>query len=197
MKQLIQHEQCQRCRECCRFRADRQYFAPLFTASEIEAIREVRGDDMPEFRPYKGSDKVFQIQLVLAKEPHEVYPYVCPFLDEDAYSCSIYDVRPFDCRTWPFIIHKVVQTGQTLVAHFTGDVCLALDEVDGETFEEYKAYFTALATSEKYVRLLRRHPELVWEHDENGAYHTVALADMTDALDPSQAPPAEQDDALT
>lgn len=175
-----------RCRECCRFRADRQYFAPLFTASELDAIRAVRGDDMPEFLPFKGSDKVFQIQLVPAQHPDDVYPLVCPFLDEEAYACSIYDVRPFDCRTWPFIVHKVVQTGQTLVAHFTGDVCLALDEVEPGDFEEYKAYFEALATSEKYVTLLRKHPELVWEHDENGAYHTVAIADMTAALDPSR-----------
>lgn len=191
MKQLIQHEQCLRCRECCRFRADRQYFAPLFTAAEIEAIRAVRGDDMPVFIPYKGSDRVFQIQLVPASEPHDVYPYVCPFLDEANYACSIYDVRPFDCRTWPFIVHKVVQTGQTLVAHFTGDVCLALNEVTPEDFDDYKAYFAALVTSEKYVQMLRRHPELVWEHDENGAYHTVTMVEMSALLDP---PPDHTDD---
>lgn len=184
MKQLIRHEQCQRCRECCRFRADRQYFAPIFTAQEVEAIRAVRGDDMPVFHPFKGSDKVFQIELVPAKQPDDVYPYVCPFLDEERYACSIYDVRPFDCRTWPFIVHKVVQTGQTLVAHFTGDVCLALNEVAPEDFEEYKAYFTALVTSEKYVTLLRKHPELVWEHDEEGDYHTVVMSDLTDLINP-------------
>jgi Fe-S-cluster containining protein len=192
MKQLIRHEQCQRCRECCRFRADRQYFAPLFTASELEAIRAVRGDDMPVFHPYKGSDKVFQIELVPASQPDDVYPYVCPFLDEENYACSIYDVRPFDCRTWPFIVHKVVQTGQTLVAHFTGDVCLALDEVQPEDFDEYKAYFTALVTSEKYVQMLRRHPELVWEHDEDGAYHTVVMTDMTAVLDAAPSDESER-----
>ena len=54
-----------------------------------------------------------------------------------------------------------------------------------EDFDEYKQYFAALVTSEKYVQMLRRHPELVWEHDENGAYHTVAITDMSAALDPS------------
>lgn len=188
MKQFIQHEQCQRCRECCRFRADRQYFAPLFTAAEIEAIRAVRGDDMPVFHPYKGSENVFQVALVPASQPDDVYPYVCPFLDEDNYACGIYDVRPFDCRTWPFIVQKVVQTGRTLVAHFTGDVCLALDEFEPGDMEAYKAYFAALVTSDKYVQLLRHSPELIWEHDEDGAYHTVPLVDLTDTLTAPQSP---------
>lgn len=181
MKQLIQHEQCQRCRECCRFREDRQYFAPIFTEMELAAIQEVR-PEMPEFRPFKGSDKVFQIVLTKSQDENSVYPYVCPFLDEEAYSCTIYDRRPFDCRTWPFLLQKVTQTGTSLLAHFTGDVCLALDEVSPEDFDDYKAYFQALVTSEKYVQFLKHNPELLWEHEEDGEYHTVPMQDMTDLL---------------
>lgn len=187
MKQLIQYEQCLRCRECCRFREDRQYFAPLFTASEIEAIRATR-EDMPEFIPYRNSERVFQVVLKRAEQPHPVYPYVCPFLDEDNYACTIYENRPFDCQTWPFLIHKVRQAGRTLVAYFTGDVCLAMKEVEPADFEEYRAYFEALITSEKYLQLLRAHPELIWEHIDEGAYHTIIATDITEAL---AAAPAE------
>ncbi|MFO7322892.1 MAG: YkgJ family cysteine cluster protein [Chloroflexota bacterium] len=197
MKQLIQHEQCLRCRECCRFREDRQYFAPLFTASEIDRIRAKRSD-LPEFRPFKESDRVFQIQLKRSTMPDAVYPYVCPFLDEENYLCTIYDERPFDCQTWPFIVHKVEQTGSTLVAYFTGDVCLALKEVDPADFEEYQAYFVALVTSEKYLQVLRDHPELIWVHNEDGVYHTVSLADISTALSPesdaAEPPAAERRD---
>ena len=137
---------------------------------------------MPGFLLYKNSETVFQIQLKKATEVDAVYPYVCPFLDEASYACTIYENRPFDCQTWPYIIHKVTQTGHTLVAHFTGDVCLALKEISTEDFEEYKAYFEALVTSEKYKAILKRSPELIWEHQDEGDYHTVEITDITTLL---------------
>lgn len=180
MKQIIKHEQCLRCRECCRFRADRLYFAPLFTQDEIESIRQT-GADMPEFVPFQGSDKVFQIKLQPAQIKDPVYEYVCPFLDEANYVCTIYEQRPFDCQVWPFIVMR--EAGRKILAHFTGESCLALDEVDAADFAEYRDYFAALIRSEKYRDMLTRFPELVWEHQSDENYPTVPVLDITDDLD--------------
>jgi Fe-S-cluster containining protein len=177
MKQIIQHEQCLRCRECCRFRENRQYFAPLFTESEIETIAETRAD-MPEFKKFQDSETVFQIQLTRSKMDDKDYPYVCPFLDEDQYTCTIYEERPFDCRLWPMIIHKIQQNGPTILAHFTGDACLALQEVSDEDFADYKEYFQKLATSPKFLQFLKKYPELIWAHEEDGDYRTIPIADI-------------------
>lgn len=181
MKQLVQHEQCLRCHECCRFRADRQDFAPIFTAEELEAIRQVR-DDLPDFTPFRGSDKVFQIRLKEAEIPHEEYPYVCPFLDEANYRCTIYEVRPFDCRIWPFIVLKVRETGQVLLAHFTGEACLAVQEAQPEDFAAYEAYMQQLVTSESFLKFLKKYPELIWEHGSYGKYVTIQSSDVTKLL---------------
>ncbi len=110
MKQIVHHEQCRRCRECCRFRANREDFAPIFTDQEVEAIGAVRerdGKPMPTFAPFRSTTNILQIRLKPAEYDDPVYPFVCPFLDEENYQCSIYDVRPFDCRIWPFIVVKV------------------------------------------------------------------------------------------
>ena len=178
MRQIVHHEQCQRCRECCRFRANRQDFAPIFTAEELDAIRRAT-DSMPEFVPFKDSASMFQIRLQKAKHDDPVYPYVCPFLDEDAYACTIYDIRPFDCRIWPFIILKLSETGEVKLAHFTGDACLALEEVSPEDLGEYEAYMTRLVTDNTFLDFLRAHPDLIWEHHDQGKYVTIPSRDIT------------------
>ncbi len=178
MKQIVSHEQCQRCGECCRFRANRQDFAPIFTAEEVEAIRAVR-PNLPEFIPFKDSKNTYQIVLQPAKHPDPVYPYVCPFLDEDQYACSIYDVRPFDCRVWPFIILKIKETGEVQLAHFTGKACLALEEVSGEDFREYEQYMQQMVTSPDFLQFLREHPDLIWEHEGSDKYVTIPSKDVT------------------
>lgn len=181
MRQIVHHEQCMRCRECCRFRSNRQDFAPIFTADELAAIRQAR-KSMPEFAPFKGTANIFQIKLQQAKHEDPVYPYVCPFLDEDKYECTIYDVRPFDCRIWPFIVLKLTETGEVKLAHFTGDACLALQEVSPADFGEYEAYMQRLVTSPELLSFLRQHPELIWEHHDDGKYATIPSKDITRLL---------------
>jgi Fe-S-cluster containining protein len=183
MEQLIQHEHCLKCRECCRFRKDRQYFAPIFTQEEITAIQQVRSD-LPEFKPYKGSATVFQVTLNRSKLDDPVYQYVCPFLDEDNYACTVYETRPFDCRTWPFIVMHDQKPDSAVLAHFTGEVCLGLNEAEPTAFDAYKRYFAKLMLSEPYRNFLRAHRALIWDHEEEGPYRTVVIEDLSDALSP-------------
>ncbi len=185
MNQIVHHEQCRRCRECCRFRANREDFAPIFTDQEVAAIRAVREHNhqpMPEFAPFKATTNIRQIRLKPAEHADPVYPLVCPFLDEDSYECSIYEVRPFDCRIWPFIIVKVRETGAIQLEHFTGDACLALQEVSAEDFAEYEAYMQELVASADMLALLREYPGLIWENDNEGRYTTIPSRAITALL---------------
>ncbi len=181
MKQIVHHEQCRRCRECCRFRANREDFAPIFTDQEVEAIRAVR-QPMPEFTPFRSTTNIRQIRLKQAVHDDPVYPFVCPFLDEDNYQCTIYDLRPFDCRIWPFIIVKVRATGAIQLEHFTGDACLALQEVSPEDFAEYEAYMQELVAGADMLALLRDYPGLIWENDNEGRYTTIPSREITALL---------------
>ncbi len=181
MKQIVHHEQCRRCRECCRFRANREDFAPIFTTEEVETIRAVRGS-MPEFTPFKATPNILQIRLKQAEVADPVYPLVCPFLDEENYQCLIYDVRPFDCRIWPFIVVRIRETGEIQLAHFTGDACLALQEVSDDDFADYEAYMQELVASEDMLMMLREYPGLIWENDNEGRYATIPSKVITALL---------------
>ena len=138
---------------------------------------------MPEFSPFGSTTNIQQIRLKPAEHDDPVYPLVCPFLDEDNYQCSIYDVRPFDCRIWPFIVVKVRETGAIQLEHFTGDACLALQEVSPEDFAEYEAYMQELVSdSGDMLALLREYPGLIWENDNEGRYATIPSREITALL---------------
>lgn len=184
MKQIITHEQCTRCRECCRFREDRQYFAPLFTDEEIEQIAATRAE-MPTFTPYNESGTVQQIRLVRSQQQDTDYPYVCPFLDEDNYRCTIYEVRPFDCRVWPMLLHRRAGRPEVQLSHYHGDVCLALAEASEADLDAYKKAYKTLLHSESFQQFLRQYPDLIWEHEDNDTYQVIPLASIT--INPADA----------
>lgn len=186
MQQIIKHEQCQRCRECCRFRENRQYFAPVFTGEERDAVQAAAPHILTQFIPI--APDLYQIQLVRAKVDDGVYPYVCPYLDEDAYACSVYEVRPFDCRIWPMIVMRIRETGKIMLGHFTGGVCLGLKEVPEADFALYKEQFTQYARTEKFVAFLKAHPRLIWDHQAEDGYVTVSIDDLTAILGTQDEP---------
>ncbi len=177
MQQIITHDQCKRCQECCRFRENRQYFAPVFTPDEVEAARTAAPTVNATFKPVDGD--LFQIQLQPALYPDENYQYVCPFLDEAGYACTIYEVRPFDCRIWPLIILKIRETGKIMLAHFTGEVCLAMREVSEAELHTYTTEFARYVRGAKFIEFLKLHPGLIWEHHPEGGYITVSIDDLT------------------
>lgn len=181
MEQIVHHEQCLRCGECCRFRENRQSFAPIFTVEELDAIRAVHCT-LPDFKPFKGTENIYQIQLIRGNIENPLYPFVCPFLDEEKYACTIYELRPFDCRIWPFIVLRVKETGQVLLAHFTGSSCLAIQEVQPLHFAAYEAYMEQLVTSNGFLEFLRKYPQLIWDHNGDEKYVTIPSKDITSLL---------------
>jgi len=132
---------------------------------------------MPVFQRYKGSDKVFQVELKPSKV--NVSLYTCPFLDEDNYACTIYEKRPFDCRVWPFLFSKGKNPNSTIVACFTEGWCLGLREAKEEDSAAYQQYMTSLLTTEEYLQLIRDYPELIWEHKGKDIFQ---VGDITPSL---------------
>ncbi len=161
--QLISHEACLRCRDivpvpCCEWKTHKGDV--LFTASEIETI-QASGYMLPEFKPYRDSDLVFRVEL--SQSGRDADMSMCPFLDEEAYACRIYAMRPFDCWTWPFLFARGEAEGSTVIACFTLEWCPGLQEIEPEVFFAYQERMADLLSSERYLRLIKMHPALVWE----------------------------------
>jgi len=167
----IKHK-CQQCRECCKFEEDEKYFAPLFTKAEIEKLDNKFGNNPKvmakvNFKPYNGSRKVFQVELVKSGQIPGIW--VCPFLDEQTHLCSIYSERNLDCKLWPFIFMH--GTGNDVVfAHFDRDMCPIWNDMNEEEFSELKKKALSMLDDQKVLETLNEHPELVWQPEQ---YTTV------------------------
>ncbi len=160
MKTITKSEDCLKCRECCKFENSELYFSPLFTDKEVEEIKKKFGN-VEYFMEYKGSKKVFQIKMLKSEKGF----YVCPFLDEEAHLCRIYEIRPFDCKLWPFMLARVKGKEGAYVVCFDKCLCKGLEATPAREFDEYKEYITNLLKSEQYAQLIKSYPELIWDYD--------------------------------
>ncbi|HTF89233.1 MAG TPA: YkgJ family cysteine cluster protein [Planctomycetota bacterium] len=92
---------CTQCGNCCRNHGD--YAFVNLSRRELEEIPRFLGISTEEF-----------LALYCTKEPGH-FPTLrmdtpqCPFLDGKS-RCTIYSVRPMQCRTWPFWRSNLVQS---------------------------------------------------------------------------------------
>ena len=154
-------EDCDKCRGCCKFEKGDEYFSPIFTIEEINKIRKSI-KNIPKFNKHKNSKNVFQIELVKSKKENLS---VCPFLDEDTHLCNIYELRPFDCKLWPFVLTKTKDGKSITLSCFDKDLCPPFEKSKDKHFEEHKKEVIKLIKSK--TNLIRTHPELVWENEED------------------------------
>ena len=94
--QIVPSATCLHCEVCCRFPEQDSFLRPFFTAEEIEAATAA-GLSPEHFSNAAGT----QIDLVPNPIDEE---YVCPAFDSATSHCRIYDVRPLDCRLYPFAL---------------------------------------------------------------------------------------------
>ncbi len=148
---------CQKCRGCCKFKKDEEYFAPLFTLDEMKRINA----DKKMFK--RKSERVFQIKLVKSKFDENIL--VCPFLDENTHLCKIYANRPFDCKFWPFIFMKTNDKIQ--LGCFKKDYCEITKRMSDEDFEKHLSSVFEWIKVNKVFDLIKNHPELIWEKEDD------------------------------
>ncbi len=95
--QIIPNEVCFSCDVCCRFLEVDSPLAPIFTALETETVLSY-GAESTQFCPQLDG-KSTQIRLKAYKDF-----YICPFFQPQTGRCTIYAIRPLDCRLYPFAL---------------------------------------------------------------------------------------------
>ena len=84
---------CTQCGNCCRNQGD--YAFVNLAARELDEIPRYLGISVGEFLARYCSKEPGHFPTLRMDAPQ------CPFLDEAA-RCTIYPVRPMQCRSWPF-----------------------------------------------------------------------------------------------
>lgn len=155
--QIVPSATCLQCEVCCRFPERDSFLRPFFTAEEIDAAIAA-GVARGHFLTTEGA----QIDLV----PNPVDEgYVCPAFDSATSRCRIYDVRPLDCRLYPFALmwdtaHTHVVLGWDTKCPFMREaVPAAIDRAAGEIAQWIE--------QDARADVIARHPSLIGRFQED------------------------------
>lgn len=147
--QFIDQNDCILCKRCCRFiQGDSRWFVSL-TEEDINLIGKMEID-------YLMSN------LHLRTVPFNKDFSICIFFDPVNNLCTIYDVRPFECRLYPFVLHE--EGGLWLSAHVYCPWVMKKNE-EGTLMEYGLSILKFLNTSE-VQRFLRRNMKLFSRYDD-------------------------------
>ncbi|HLD88595.1 MAG TPA: YkgJ family cysteine cluster protein [Candidatus Nanoarchaeia archaeon] len=155
MKNITEYSDCRKCSECCKFRKDEIYFAPVFANEEFDKLGS---DSEKVFFEQRGTAK----QVRLAKLNDEFY--VCPFYNSEKELCSIYQKRPFDCRIYPFLVAK--KNGKIYLTAFR-DACPSLEKKSEDEIVNYAENLKNWLQEEKQLRFFERNPDVIWPVDDD------------------------------
>ena len=103
LSKILSKSHCASCKFCCSFKRESLWELPTFHISSLSEISK----SFPDVVFKKLSDDIFTLDfshLYLTKNPSEEVP--CPFLNKKKGCVLSDDLKPFDCKIWPFRIMK-------------------------------------------------------------------------------------------
>lgn len=107
--QIVPESWCLECKICCRFPETEGVQTPTWSSLEADWARKA-GADSSWFLAIPESPS-------LAPQLHSCGSgYRCPAFQEEQNRCSIYRVRPLDCRLYPFVLTKDAAGTRALLA---------------------------------------------------------------------------------
>ena len=149
--QIVPSATCLHCEVCCRFPERDSFLRPFFTAEEIESAIKA-GISSVHFPNPAGT----QVDLV----PNPVDEgYICPAFDPATSHCRIYNVRPLDCRLYPFALmwddmHKQVLLGWDTKCPYMRDLSSSIINQAAYEVAQWIEQDTTVATLARYPRLI-------------------------------------------
>lgn len=152
-KLILNVEDCQACRRCCRFDPDEMEDAPTFNDKQKErAMRDFAEADIR----FQQRGKLWQIML--QKIPGQE-KYICPVFDAASARCRVYDYDIFDCRTWPYYIMR--KDGR-IVMTLSPD-CPVVNEKDREMLVR----FAKETIGPRMIEAVKQNPDLITDYHGN------------------------------
>ncbi len=154
IRQFVGQEFCLKCRSCCRFKEADSVWSPCLLDEEMQELVDRPG--IPA--AYISADR--RIQPVADPGGGG---FICPFLNSADSKCRIYDLRPFECRLYPFLIN--LRKGKVLL---TVDLnCpYVIERMNTPEMQEYIAYISSYLNSPKQLKMLKDNPQVIQAYEE-------------------------------
>ena len=89
--------------------------------------------------------------------------FLCAFLNADSNKCKIYQVRPFECQLYPFLItlrdKKVILTVDLNCPYVK-------ENMDKKEFKEYVTYLSVYLNSPGQLEMLKDNPQIIQAYED-------------------------------
>ena len=154
IRQFVAQEFCLKCRSCCRFKETNSVWSPCLLDEEIQELVD---------RPGIPAVSVSVDRRIQAVADPGSARFICPFLNSADNQCRIYDMRPFECQLYPFLIN--LRKGKVLL---TVDLnCpYVVERINTPEMGEYIAYISSYLNSPKQLKMLKDNPQIIQAYEE-------------------------------
>ena len=163
IKQFVPEEFCLKCRGCCRFKEANSVWSPCLLQEEIQDLLDKKGIPIASI----SIDR--RIQPIANPRGAD---FICPFLENSNNQCRIYNLRPFECQLYPFLIN--LRKGKVLL---TVDLnCPYLYErINSREAKDYITYLAGYLNSASMLEILKDNPQIIQAYEEVRAVAELSL----------------------
>jgi len=89
--------------------------------------------------------------------------FICPFLSSLDNKCRIYDMRPFECQLYPFLINLRKDRVLLTVDLNCPYVC---EKINSQEAKDYISYLSGYLNSPKQLKMLEDNPQIIQAYEE-------------------------------
>lgn len=154
IKQFVPQEFCIKCQGCCRFKEASSVWSPCLLDEEIQELLDKPGI------PAASISIDRRIQPIANPDGVD---FLCPFLKTIDNKCGIYDLRPFECQLYPFLINlrkdKVLLTVDLNCPY-------VYEKINTQEAKDYIIYLTGHLNSAPLLSMLKDNPQIIQAYEE-------------------------------
>lgn len=155
IRQLLDRDTCLKCRGCCRFPEPWSLWTPLLSRKEEKIITAA----CPE-----KNDLVADGRLATVPASGEGLHY-CVLFSPEKNACSLYSLRPLECRLYPFLVNVNRDNGKAFLC-VDMNCPFAAEHYGDPGFGEYVSYLADHLNSPPLLELFRREKRLLQSYPE-------------------------------
>lgn len=148
LEELLTLEDCTNCKICCHFQEDELFDAPTFTKEQKDFILNI----MKVKAEFTKKNDIYQIALnEVDNKGHK-----CPLLS--GRGCILpFDIKPFDCQSWPFYVMK--NNDEYLIT--VSQDCPTFNQIPREKLKEY----IKLKFLKEALNIIKKYPSMITDYN--------------------------------
>ncbi|MCX5694671.1 MAG: YkgJ family cysteine cluster protein [Candidatus Omnitrophica bacterium] len=167
IKQFVPQEFCIKCQGCCRFKEENSVWSPCLLDEEVQEFLDKPGI------PAASITIDRRIQPIANPAGAD---FICPFLGTSDNKCKVYNIRPFECQLYPFLINlrksKVLLTVDLNCPY-------VYQAINSQEAKDYIVYLTNYLNSSPLRLMLKDNPQIIQAYEEVREVAELSLPDET------------------